>query len=141
MPRAKVDPNQTAYVYALDDPITRETRYIGRTLQLPPIRLAQHVADAGHNQSWMQRAKTEWILDLARQNMMPKIRVFWQGRAADAPDVEWNAILLALSQGFKLLNRDKRTTALMVRAMKKGGREFPDNIPEEAAHELAARTV
>lgn len=57
------------YIYSLSDPITKEIRYIGKTIQNPQYRLSSHISQSKHN------AKKDychcWIRSLLNKNLKP----------------------------------------------------------------------
>lgn len=64
-------PGNVVYIYELLDPRTRETRYIGKTINLKQ-RYRQHNSEA---RSGKQTYKNNWIKSLHKLNLKPIMRI------------------------------------------------------------------
>jgi len=59
------------YIYTLTDPITKEIRYVGKTIQKPTKRYAQHITSAKKRKTYVNI----WIDDLLKDNLEPILNV------------------------------------------------------------------
>jgi hypothetical protein len=88
-------------VYALIDPRVGTPRYVGKTVQMPERRLAEHLRDAraGKNPARVYR----WIRSLERDGVRPEILVIEHG-PADLNDAERRCIRVFRDAGVDLVN-------------------------------------
>jgi len=86
-------------IYALIDPVTEQTRYIGQTRYRLAVRLKQHLGDS-------RRAplKAEWIESLAKQGHLPRIKLLATVPAEDADATEYATIHEYAQKGCDLVN-------------------------------------
>lgn len=95
--------NQTYYIYALQDPITQDTRYIGRTTNLKLRYNFHRVANRGYKAT----ALNDWLRELKANGLPPRLIVLQvlpdsTERAAGEIEARW--INTYLERGHKLLN-------------------------------------
>lgn len=64
---------KTIKIYSLQDPITNEIRYIGKTTQRLEYRLSAHLAEAKYRAS--KSYKNSWIIGLLNKNVTPVIEL------------------------------------------------------------------
>jgi len=101
------------YVYRLDCPIMRETRYVGFTNN-PKRRLRDHLGDKGPtdipvNPSVVNHAKRDWIAWLLEQGTRPDMIILEEvNPAEDAPVRELRWFLHYLQSGARLTNNEAR---------------------------------
>jgi hypothetical protein len=64
---------KTIKIYTLSHPITKEIRYIGKTISILKYRLSGHISEAkrGENISY----KNSWIMSLLKQGLIPVIEL------------------------------------------------------------------
>lgn len=60
-----------AKIYTLSDPITREVRYIGKTINKPRIRLYGHLSESKKSNTH----KSNWIKSLVSKNLKPTMEI------------------------------------------------------------------
>jgi len=89
------------FIYALSDPRTGETRYIGKTTSLE-WRLSEHIQDAVDNVCTM---KARWLRGLLQCGSWPEIRVLDDGHDNRWPEAEKYYIRFFREEvGSRLLN-------------------------------------
>lgn len=86
-----------AYIYSLIDPVTNETRYIGKAND-PQKRLKGHIADAARRDYPVYR----WIRKLISSGKCPVLNVLEY--AEDWKEAEKRLIKASIEKGDKLLN-------------------------------------
>lgn len=70
-----VDPGKRCtYIYSLTDPITKQVRYIGKTVSPLYTRLSGHMCEA-HRPGTSRTHKRNWLKSLANRGLMPIIEV------------------------------------------------------------------
>lgn len=85
------------YLYTLQNPQTREPRYIGQTVE-PQQRLARHLSYKA------QTHKSRWIESLGKQDLTPRMEVFARVPEEDANEYEKAAIRAATDDEWRLTN-------------------------------------
>ena len=65
--------------YVLEHPVTKEVRYVGRTVD-PSNRFRNHIWEAKKNN---RNHKERWIVSLLRRNQTPVMRILWSGYLSD----------------------------------------------------------
>ena len=94
-------------IYKLIDPLTKETRYIGRTGTSLKQRLEGHIDAAryrGYDVTWAM--KNKWVKSLLNQGLMPIIEEIEEIRAEEKQALkrEFRLICAHMQQGCKLTN-------------------------------------
>lgn len=92
------DPEFPIQIYALIEPTTGETRYIGQSSS-PRSRLSSHRGRFGSAPK-----VREWLLDLRDAGTEPIIETLRRVIADDADEAELDEIELAVMAGARLLN-------------------------------------
>ena len=101
-------------IYALVDPRDGATRYIGQTTSPLPLRLSQHLLDNRH----AGNPKHEWLCDLERDHLRPRIIPLVVAATADADAVERRMIAACVEGGATLTNtRHNMMASLTGRSM------------------------
>jgi len=92
--------SKLAYIYTLNDPISGEARYVGKTVQ-PQVRLQQHI-----NRSREENIthKDRWINSLLLNGLLPKMEIIDEVKQKDWEAYERQYILLFKSMGARLTN-------------------------------------
>ena len=91
------------YIYSLSHPITKEVRYIGKTINLK-IRLKDHLDKTKNIKATY---KSNWIKSLLKQNLKPVIEIIDEVEESEWEFWEIFYISLFKSWGFKLTNGTK----------------------------------
>ncbi len=97
--------NWTYYIYALQDPITEEIRYVGRTENLA-MRYYWHWAYCGSRKTML--ALNGWLKELKAAGVSPRLVILAVLPGSDdqaAAEMEMRWINIYLEQGCQLLNR------------------------------------
>jgi len=90
-------------IYALIDPRSGETHYIGQTAQALELRLQNHINEA--LSTYSKTAKGEWIRDLCRNRLEPEIRELEVCTVAEAKIIERATVLEYVERGAPLTNQ------------------------------------
>jgi hypothetical protein len=74
--RSEIDPNETTFIYSLNDPDTNEIRYVGWT-QNTKQRFANHIYEATHPEysNSPDSHKNKWLRKILSQGKKPTISV------------------------------------------------------------------
>lgn len=88
------------YIYGLLDPITREIRYVGKTVNLKR-RIKEHLSPS---ETKSKSHKNEWIKSLARNGLKPAFRILQEVSIDDWQEAEKFHIKKAKSRGHRLTN-------------------------------------
>lgn len=94
---------KTIKIYILEHPITKEIRYVGKTLQTLSIRLSMHISEAKSKR--YKNHKNSWIQSLLKNNLEPIIVLL--DELPNTPEWEWLErywISQFKSWGFNLTN-------------------------------------
>ena len=94
-----------AKIYALIDPETNTTRYIGATIQKLSTRLNQHLAEKFYSGS---RRKFEWLSLLRAHGYRPRVQLLEVVPIERATETEQRWIRTALNAGVDLVNNEPR---------------------------------
>ena len=101
-------------IYYLEDPITNEIRYIGRTKNNLKARLRGHLATAKKNK--FKTKKDNWILSLYKQNLRPIIMPILQIEGwTESYLKEQELIKYHIDKQFNLVNLHDRGEAHLLR--------------------------
>lgn len=87
------------YIYTLSDPISYETRYVGKTLNIKK-RYSEHINESKTNNT----RKSNWIRKLSKEEKLPIIDVIDICDECSFSFWEMHYISLYKSWGFRLLN-------------------------------------
>lgn len=92
--------NVKTYIYTLLDPVTKEVRYIGKTIQPLKYRLTSHINSSKKGNNY----RINWIKSILNKNNKPLIRLLdecpWN--QSQKREIFW--IDLFKEQGFNLVN-------------------------------------
>lgn len=86
-------------IYALVDPRSGETRYIGKANNVE-ARLKSHIRDSRHRDTPVYR----WIRKLKKMGMNPTIKVLEEHQSENWENAERRCIADAIANGVRLLN-------------------------------------
>lgn len=89
------------FIYSLENPKTKEVRYIGKTIQKLEKRLTAHVYESKHRKNH----KCNWINKLIRENVKPKIKLIDTVSEDNWEFWETYWIEQFKTWGFKLVNQ------------------------------------
>lgn len=95
------------FIYLLEDPRTREVRYVGKTEQRavrqanPARRLVQHLSDARRG---VRRHVYDWLRSVLHDGLQPVLHVVQTGTGDGAGDAELLWISIARTLGVRLTN-------------------------------------
>lgn len=90
-------------IYALIDPRTGETHYIGQAAQSLELRLQNHINEA--LSSYSKTAKATWIKDLCRNRLEPEIHELEVCTVAEAKLIERATVMEYVERGAPLTNQ------------------------------------
>lgn len=86
------------YIYRLVCPMSRVTRYIGKTSR-PDIRLALHVSDARHSKR--RHHRNNWIRSILESGASPDFAIMFRVPDGDAWE-PWERFFIAAARAFDL---------------------------------------
>src|SRR3990167_4875568 len=88
------------FVYTLSDPITKEIRYIGQTIQPLKKRLLDHIKEAKTNK--VRNHRLNWISSLLKNNITPSIELLEDNAIWSDSEKYWISQFKTL--GYRLVN-------------------------------------
>ena len=94
--------NKVVYIYSLENPLTNDIRYIGKTVNLKR-RLKGHLDEAKELNSKITY-KVSWIRSLLKQGIVPVLNIIDEVKENEWEFWEKHYISLYRSWGFKLTN-------------------------------------
>ena len=122
----------TTYIYALRDPRTNKTRYIGQSIN-PELRFYQHLVDIQNN------CKGKWISELIGLNLKPNLEVLETVDDNEANEVEKHYIAKYIKAGCDLTNTQGKFVPMRCSIEQiEDSREMPER--EESLSALAEMT-
>jgi group I intron endonuclease len=65
---------KTGYIYTLSDPLTKEIRYVGQTINNPSKRLAQHIHQEKRSKGRLTHVNS-WIRNLKKEGCLPVLEI------------------------------------------------------------------
>lgn len=88
------------YIYTLTDPLTNEIRYVGKTIQKPEKRYAQHITSAKKRKTYVNI----WVDDLLKDNLKPILNVIDHCVDCDWVKLESSWVRKIFEENKKLCN-------------------------------------
>lgn len=107
-----------AYIYSLNDPITKEPVYVGQTIK-PKARFSQHLSEATMHPCYGNRKKGDWILNLRAKGLVPEMKLLEEVDLKNANDTEFSWIEKLRAEGRILINSEYKRPCGIKKAIKR----------------------
>ena len=100
MSKIPVNKNVKTLIYTLEDPLTGEIRYIGKTIRTLAQRMTSHIYSIKKENNH----RSKWIKSLLNEGRKPVIKVLEECNWSDSQDLEIYWISQFKQWGFNLVN-------------------------------------